>query len=146
MTTIPFLDKIATHLLENYKDQLPNTVIVLPNKRAKVFLIEALKKQVKTNILAPEIISIEDFIQNIAQIRAIDPIELLFEFYQVYLSITDKAHQQSFELFANWAKTLLQDFNEIDRYLLEPSHVLAYLKDIEDIKKWRIDVENKTEL
>jgi hypothetical protein len=33
-------------------------------------------------------------------------------------------------------KTLLQDFNEIDRYLLDPSHVLSYLNDIEDIKKW----------
>lgn len=146
MTTIPFLDKIATHLLENHKDQLSHTVIVLPNKRAKVFLIEALKKQVKTNILAPEIISIEDFVQNIAQIRTIDPIELLFEFYQVYISITDKAHQQSFELFANWAKTLLQDFNEIDRYLLDPAYVLSYLKDIEDIKKWGIEVEDKTPL
>jgi uncharacterized protein Yka (UPF0111/DUF47 family) len=47
-----------------------------------------------------------------------------------------KKNQQSFELFANWAKTLLQDFNEIDRYLLDSSYVLSYLKDIEDIKKW----------
>jgi hypothetical protein len=108
--------------------------------------VEALKKQVDTNILSPEIISIEEFIQDIASIRAIDPIELLFEFYEVYLSITEKSNQQSFELFANWAKTLLQDFNEIDRYLLEPSHVLSYLKDIEDIKKWGIEVENKTQL
>jgi hypothetical protein len=49
-------------------------------------------------------------------------------------------------LFANWAKTLLQDFNEIDRYLLDSSYVLSYLKDIEDIKKWGIEVENKTQL
>lgn len=49
-------------------------------------------------------------------------------------------------MFANWAKTLLQDFNEIDRYLLDPTHVLSYLKDIEDIKKWGIEVENKTAL
>jgi hypothetical protein len=56
------------------------------------------------------------------------------------------ANQQSFELFANWAKTLLQDFNEIDRYLLDSSYVLSYLKDIEDIKKWGIEVENKTQL
>jgi hypothetical protein len=48
-------------------------------------------------------------------------------------------------LFANWAKTLLQDFNEIDRYLLDSSYVLSYLKDIEDIKKWGIEV-NKTQL
>ena len=124
----------------------PDTIVVLPNKRAKIFLIEALKKQVENNILSPEIISIEDFIQDISNIRSIDPIELLFEFYEVYLSITEKSNQQSFELFANWAKTLLQDFNEIDRYLLEPSYVLSYLKDIEDIKKWGIEVENKTQL
>jgi hypothetical protein len=55
----------------------------------------------------------------------VDPIELLFEFYDVYLSVTEKANQQSFELFANWAKTLLQDFNEIDRYLLDSSYVLS---------------------
>lgn len=141
-----FLDKIAQVLVQDYSDKLSNTIVVLPNKRAKIFLIEALKKQVSTNILSPEIISIEDFIQDIAGIRSVDPIELLFEFYEVYLSITEKSNQQSFELFANWAKMLLQDFNEIDRYLLDPSHVLSYLKDIEDIKKWGIEVENKTQL
>jgi hypothetical protein len=73
----------------------------------------------------------------------VDPIELLFEFYDVYLSVTEKANQQSFELFANWAK-LLQDFNEIDRYLLDSSYVLSYLKDIEDIKKWGIEVKINT--
>jgi hypothetical protein len=81
-----------------------------------IFLIEALKKQV-SSIYSLEIISIEDFIQDIAAIRTLDPIELLFEFYEVYLSVTEKSQQQS-ELFANWAKMLLQDFNEIDRYLL----------------------------
>ena len=146
MTEISFLDKIASLLIDNYSTKLSNTIVVLPNKRAKIFLVEALKKQVSTNILSPEIISIEEFIQDIASIRNIDPIELLFEFYEVYLSITEKPNQQSFELFANWAKTLLQDFNEIDRYLLDPSHVLSYLKDIEDIKKWGIEVENKTQL
>lgn len=146
MTNISFLDKIAKVLIDNYSDKLSNTIVVLPNKRAKIFLVEALKKQVSTNILSPEIISIEEFIQDIASIRNIDPIELLFEFYEVYLSVTEKPNQQSFELFANWAKTLLQDFNEIDRYLLDPSHVLSYLKDIEDIKKWGIEIENKTQL
>ncbi len=146
MANITFLDKIAQLLVENYSDRLFDIVVILPNKRAKVFLLEALKKQVKGNIFSPEIISIEDFIQNIASIRSADPIEIVFEFYEVYLAITEKSAQQSFELFANWAKTLLQDFNEIDRYLLDPLHVLSYLKDIEDIKKWGIEVENKTQL
>ena len=146
MTNNSFLDKIASVLLDNYSDSLSNTTVVLPNKRAKIFLIEALKNQIDTSILAPKIISIEEFIQDIASIRNVDPIELLFEFYEVYLSITEIPNQQSFELFANWAKTLLQDFNEIDRYLLVPNHVLSYLKDIEDIKRWGIEVENKTPL
>ncbi|MBC5840295.1 MAG: PD-(D/E)XK nuclease family protein [Flavobacteriaceae bacterium] len=146
MINSSFLDKIAQVLIHDYSDKLSDTIIVLPNKRAKIFLIEALKKRVTTNILSPEIISIEDFIQDIAAIRTVDPIELLFEFYEVYLSVTEKSSQQSFELFANWAKMLLQDFNEIDRYLLDPTHVLSYLKDIEDIKKWGIEVENKTQL
>ena len=146
MTKTTFLDKIAQVIIENYSDDFSNVTVVLPNKRAKVFLIESLKNQVTTNILSPEIIGIEDFIQEIAAIRTIDPIELLFEFYEVYLSITEIVNQQSFELFANWAKTLLQDFNEIDRYLLDPLHILSYLKDIEDIKKWGIEVENKTKL
>ena len=120
--------------------------MILPNKRAKIFLIEALKNQIKNNIICPKIISIEDFIQEISAIRSIDSIELVFEFYEVYLKLTDVKSQQSFDLFANWAKMLLQDFNEIDRYLLDSNHVLSYLKDIEDIKKWGIEVENKTKL
>ena len=120
--------------------------MILPNKRAKIFLIEALKNQIQNNIICPKIISIEDFIQEISTIRSIDSIELVFEFYEVYLQLTDLKSQQSFDLFANWAKMLLQDFNEIDRYLLDPIHVLSYLKDIEDIKKWGIELENKTKL
>ncbi|WKL46419.1 PD-(D/E)XK nuclease family protein [Flavobacterium pectinovorum] len=146
MINSSFLEKIANVIIQNYSAKLAETTIILPNKRAKVFLIEALKKETKHTILSPEIISIEEFVQDVASIRSVDSIELLFEFYEVYLSVTEKQNQQSFELFANWAKTLLQDFNEIDRYLLEPSHVLSYLKDIEDIKKWGIEVENKTKL
>jgi hypothetical protein len=146
MINTSFLEKIAAIVIQDFSAKLAETTIILPNKRAKVFLIEALKKETNKTILSPEITSIEDFVQDVASIRSVDPIELLFEFYEVYLSVTEKQNQRSFELFANWAKTLLQDFNEIDRYLLDPSHVLSYLKDIEDIKKWGIEVENKTKL
>jgi len=146
MVNTSFLQKIASVVIQDFADKLSEITIILPNKRAKVFLIEALKKETSKTIIAPEITSIEDFVQDVASIRSVDSIELLFEFYEVYLSITEKKHQQSFELFANWAKTLLQDFNEIDRYLLDPSHVLSYLKDIEDIKKWGLEVDQKTKL
>ena len=121
-------------------------MIVLPNKRAKVFLLEELKKGIKQNSFAPEIVSIEEFVQDIAGIRSVDSITLLFEFYTLYLSLTATKEQQTFEQFSNWGKTLLQDFNEIDRYLLEPIHVFSYLKDIEAIKRWNLEAEDKTKL
>ncbi|WP_159799291.1 PD-(D/E)XK nuclease family protein [Flavobacterium sp. MK4S-17] len=141
-----FLDKLSAQLVSEYGSSLSGLVIILPNKRARIFLIEALKKQLNSVIFAPEIISIEDFIQDVADVRAVDSIELLFEFYNVYLGLTPKEAQQPFETFANWAKTLLQDFNEIDRYLLNPAHVLSYLKDIEDIKHWSVDVDKHTDM
>ncbi|MBK0369779.1 PD-(D/E)XK nuclease family protein [Flavobacterium agrisoli] len=146
MSNNRFLDKIAKTILELHADKLADLVVVLPNKRAKVFLMEALSLQIQSNILAPKIISVEDFVQEVATIRAIDSIELLFEFFQVYLQITPIERQETFESFANWGKMLLQDFNEIDRYLLNPQHILSYLKDIEDIKRWGVTVENKTQL
>jgi hypothetical protein len=146
MKDASFLDQIARLVVVNYKDSLTDTIIILPNKRARVFLIEALQNQVDGAIFCPEIVSIEDFIQEISNLSIIDPIELLFEFYEVYLSMTEKSEQQSFELFANWGKTLLQDFNEIDRYLLDPTKILTYLDNIKEIEHWSLNAEARTEL
>jgi hypothetical protein len=146
MKSITFLDKLSTVLLAQPENQLSSCTIVLPNKRAKVFLLESIKKELVGTAFAPTIISIEDFIQEISGLRSIDPIELLFEFYEVYLSVTEKSKQQTFDEFATWAKTALQDFNEIDRYLLDPNHVFSYLKDIEALKRWNLEPLNTTKL
>ena len=145
MENTTFLNKLAQLLLKEYTDKLSDTIIILPNRRAKVFLIDALLKQTPITIFAPDIISIEDFVQDIAGIRSIDSVELLFEFYTVYLEITP-TDKESFETFANWAKTLLQDFNEIDRYLLDPDKVLKYLENIKEIEHWSVDVDKRTDL
>ena len=146
MTNHTFLENLVHKLLSDENENISEITIILPNKRAKIFLLEAFKKNLPNFIFAPEITSIEDFIQEIANIRSVDSIELLFEFYTIYLSVTVKEKQQTFEQFSNWAKTLLQDFNEIDRYLLDPKYVFSYLQDIEVIKRWGIEVEDKTTL
>ncbi|MES2487639.1 MAG: PD-(D/E)XK nuclease family protein [Bacteroidota bacterium] len=139
-----FLDKLSAEILKNHGGNLAGVTIVLPNKRARIFLLEALKRQLHGTVFAPNIISIEDFVQNVAGIRSIDAIELLFEFYNIYLGLTPKDKQQNFETFANWGKTLLQDFNEIDRYLLNPDYVLKYLENIQEIEHWAVDVDKRT--
>ncbi len=146
MTNSSFLEQIAEKVIDDHGDSLSTTIIILPNKRAKVFLIDALKKQITTAVFLPQIITIEDFVQKVSGLRLIDPIELIFEFYQVYLKLTKSSDAQSFEVFANWGKTLLQDFNEIDRYLLDPKKILTYLENIKEIEHWSLNEEGKTEL
>lgn len=146
MEKISFLHKIAQQVIHDYGLDFTNCLIVLPNKRARLFLLEAFKDLSDKTFFAPEIISIEDFIGNVAKMDAIMAIEQLFEFYEVYKEITPTEVQQDFEQFGNWAKMLLQDFNEIDRYLLKPSHVFGYLKDIDDINHWSVKTEDHTRL
>ena len=141
-----FLDKLSKQILIDFENNLQDVIIVLPNKRAKVFLLDSLLQQTTKTIFAPQITSIEDLIQEISGIRSIDAIEILFEFYEVYISLTNKEDLLSFPLFANWAKTLLQDFNEIDRFLLDPNFVFSYLKDIEALKRWDLQPKETTPL
>lgn len=145
MKTVTFLERLSAQIKQDYPLNMDDLVVVLPNKRAKIFLLECLKKHYSNSVFAPEIISIEELIQDISGIRSIDSIELLFEFYLVYCEI-ETQQREDFDHFANWAKTLLQDFNEVDRYLLKPSYVFSYLKNIEDIKHWAVDLESRTPL
>lgn len=146
MTETTFLDKLANYIVTEKQYDFSKIVIVLPNKRAKLFLLESFKVHFENFFFAPKILSIEDFIQDISGIRSIDSVELLFEFYEVYSSLTIVENRQNFEQFSNWAKTLLQDFNEIDRYLINPDYVFSYLKDIEVLKRWDLSPADKTEI
>ncbi|MHC5202024.1 PD-(D/E)XK nuclease family protein [Myroides sp. LJL119] len=144
MNTITFLDRLSEQIKLDFPTTMDQLVVVLPNKRAKIFLLENLKKYYSKSVFAPEIISIEELIQEISGIRAIDNIELMFEFYLVYKQI-EKGKAEDFDHFGNWAQTLLQDFNEVDRYLLKPDYVFSYLKNIEDLKHWALDPDQRTE-
>lgn len=66
---------------------------------------------------------------------------LLFEVYKE--SQIDES--DDFASFINWGQTLLQDFNEIDGYLIPAEDILNYLSAIKEINHWSASKE-KTEL
>lgn len=146
MSNTTFLSKLTDELISLYPDTLSDITIVLPSKRARVFLIENIQSKLSKPIFAPTILSIEEFIQDISGLRTVDSMEVLFEFYNVYTSITEKKDVQDFETFSHWAKTAIQDFNEIDRYLLNQKHVFSYLKDVEALKRWDLELNQTTKL
>ncbi len=139
MTPPTYIQLLANEIAAFQQQNNHFPVVVLPNNRAKLFLLHELKKWYQKPIFAPDLLSIEEFISEMAQLKTADELTLLFEFYAVYTAIVEKSQQKSFDYFANWAPTALADFNEIDRYLLNPNEIFDYLKAIDDIKKWGAD-------
>src|SRR5690606_22004868 len=140
-----FLDKIALEIKQQFGNEIADVVVILPNKRSKIFLTHVLKNHIKSTFFAPEIYSIEEMVEQISDVRILGSVELLFEFYKVYEQISPKEEKQDFEQFAPWAKVLLRDFSDIDAYLCEPDKVLQYLKDIKEVEHWSL-AEKKTKL
>ena len=101
-------------------------------KRAGVFVKDTFKTKIVSGFL-PEILTIESFIGQISEISKADAIQLLFHFYAIYCEIEE--HPDAFDVFSSWAFVILQDFNEIDQYLISPESIFTYLKRCTTLKK-----------
>ncbi len=137
-----FLSNVVTDVLKNAN--VDSALFVLPSQRSCLFLKEEFKRQLKTAGFLPEIISIEGYIQKMAGLRMVDSVQLVFEFYQVYLKQTPKDKVEPFESFIHWATTALHDFNEIDSYLVDSHQIFTYLSDVKRMESWLADDEKPT--
>ena len=129
--------------LQNTNQNISDLTFILPSKRSGVFLKHQLSKVVNKTFFAPKILSIEEFVEDISKLKSISNTELLFEFYTIYAKLTNKESLDAFESFSKWAQILLQDFNEIDRYLIPQKNIFNYLSAIQDLKHWSLE-EDKT--
>ncbi|EGV43133.1 PD-(D/E)XK nuclease family protein [Bizionia argentinensis JUB59] len=141
MTT--FIQDVLQDLQKKQVD-IANSTLILPSKRAGVFLKHQLAATLQQPIFSPTIISIEEFVEELSQLKAISNTELLFEFYDTYLDIQKNEKPDSFDAFSKWAQILLQDFNEIDRYLIPQEQIFDYLSDIKELDHWSVDT-NQTD-
>ncbi|SFZ90375.1 PD-(D/E)XK nuclease superfamily protein [Flaviramulus basaltis] len=132
--------------LQNNNTNISKITFVLPSKRAGLFLKHQLPKVINQTVFSPEIISIEEFVEEMSKLKSISNTELLFEFYGTYTNLTKEENRDSFESFSKWAQILLQDFNEIDRYLIPQAKIFDYLGAIKEIESnhWSLD-EKKTD-
>jgi hypothetical protein len=135
-----FISKVVDDILTKHQN-CAHLTFVLPSQRACIFLKEALLQKLKTASFFPKIISIENYIQELADIYLIDNTQLLFEFYEIYLKQLPKSKIEPFETFSHWATIALHDFNEIDSYLVNPEDFFSNLKDVKKLDKW---FQNKT--
>jgi ATP-dependent helicase/nuclease subunit B len=141
---VTFLEETINTIKKEHHN-IADVLFILPSKRAGGFLKNHLRKNNKKTTFSPRIISIEEFIEELSDIKIIDTTELLFKSYQAYLNTPTIQDKEDFEAYSSWALTLLNDFNEIDRHLVEAKPFFSYMSSIKTMEKWGVKNE-KTSL
>lgn len=141
---LPFLKSVAGYIHDNYKDNAEKLCIVLPNKRGALFLKNYLSQAFGKTIWLPTIISTEDLIAELSGLKVLEEIDLICHLYESY-KISYGQGAETFDSFAKWGQLILQDFNEIDRYLADSEQLYENLKDIKEIENWSLGADVLTQ-
>jgi len=135
-----FLESVAQHIHKNYAGDLDSLCVVLPNKRGGLYLKKHLAGILSKPAWIPDIISAEDFIEKISGLPTASELNITFSLYDAYCRVTE-SNAVSFEQFLRWAPQVMQDFNEIDRYLINHQTVFENLREIKEIESWSLAEE-----
>lgn len=135
-----FLEKTVDYLHAKYGDDVSELCIVLPNRRAGLFLKTHFSKKLKKTFWSPEILATEDFVSLLAELEVADSTTLLFELYETVKQV-GKRDIETFDEFSKWGQILLSDLNEIDRYLVDHKQLFGNLKDIKELEAWSLNSE-----
>lgn len=138
-----FIEEVVGNLLDS-DTEISNYIFVLPSKRAGTFLKNSIAKSCKKTMFSPEIYSIETFVEQLAGLNYASSTEQLFALYNSYLATTKETQKDSFLAFSKWGQTILQDFNEIDRYLVATDKIFSHLSAIQEMNTYM--QEEKTQM
>ena len=133
-----FPQQLAVHIKSKNYD-LRSLTIILPSERATKYLAEALLAEYGKPIFSPEITTIDRWVKKHSK-PIIDNTRLLIRLFEMYRE-TDEGRFERFEEFMTWGSMLLNDFDDIDRYMLDYTQVFKNLKAIKELESWKIDDE-----
>ncbi|MGD9993090.1 MAG: PD-(D/E)XK nuclease family protein [Salinivirgaceae bacterium] len=132
-----FLNEVAQWLFNNHRAGFKHIQLVFPNQRSGVFFMHHLKNinignHSKAPFWLPRIHTINEFISEFSKLRLAEPIELLGILYRIYV---DKSKSlESFDDFFSWGETMLRDFNDVDKYLVDPKTIFSNVRALKDME------------
>ena len=135
-----FFETVLDEVYNNI--DLEKTYFVIPNQRSKIFLKKEILKKISSASISPQIFSIDDFIEKIADIKESPRTNQLFYLYESYMMISNKKDFESYTLFRNWANTLLNDINDVDMGMADDTSVY---KDLYEIHKLEAITDQEAE-
>ncbi|MDE5639973.1 MAG: PD-(D/E)XK nuclease family protein, partial [Odoribacter sp.] len=126
-----FLHLLAADLIRKYPS-FEDITIIFPNKRAGLFLAEELSRLIEHPVWMPEIITLSDFILEETGLRKTNDLILTIKLHKAYLQVSDS--QEKFEDFYFWGNMLLNDFDDIDKYLVEAKALFSNLTALKNLE------------
>ena len=137
----PFLQQVA-QCYYTYKD-ISRCCFVFPNRRSMLFFRKYLAEAVSDAashspagevkpLLMPEMMTINDLFYRASSLKAADRVRLLIELYDCYKDLNPKA--EPLDEFMFWGDVILGDFNDLDKYLVDPRQLFANVSDYKNLQ------------
>ena len=139
VATTSFLATIARELLDRYgagpTDELPDVVVVVPTRRAVVYLKNELALALPPGqpLWAPRVVAMEDYMVELAGVQVEEPIALQLLLFDILKDIDTSL---DFDRFVGWSGLLLSDFSNLDQNLANPTQVFEYLSEAKALERW----------
>jgi hypothetical protein len=126
-----FLEYIAHSLYKEFGNTLNRHCLVFPSRRAGLYFLKYLAAGIEKPVWTPSIVTINELFHAQSSLQIAGNEILLFELYKVYCKF--KTPHESFDDFYFWGDMLLNDFDDIDKYMVNASLLFTNVKDIKDI-------------
>ena len=108
---------------------------IFPNRRSQVFFTKYLGEAVKedgTPIVAPKMLTINDFFFRISGNKPADRVNLLLDLYECYKNLNPK--HETLDEFIFWGDVILGDFDDVDKFLVDPVRLFANVTEFKEIQ------------
>ncbi|MCI1779279.1 MAG: PD-(D/E)XK nuclease family protein [Bacteroidales bacterium] len=132
---LEFLRAVARVFSEDMSFDFEKALFVFPNRRSIKFFQKYLGEEfarargIRT-LFSPDTTTISDLFLKLSGLKDIDPIEAQYILYKCYIRFYP---DESFEDFLSWSGMLINDFNDIDKYLIDPEQIFTNIKDLRQL-------------
>ena len=127
----PLLKKIAALYLHEHEKKLADMLFVFPNRRAGLFFLNYLSKEISRPIFAPKTLTVNELFSQLSTLQMADRLSMLFRLYAIYQSLSKK--EETFDKFAYWGEMLLNDFDDVDKYMADARQLFTNVTELKQI-------------
>ena len=129
----PFLQQIASLFYQRYGKNINRLAFVFPNQRSGLFFRKFLSQQSRNPLFSPTILTINELFLRLSDKQPADRIWMLFTLYRIYMRHSHS--DEGFDDFIFWGDMLLNDFDDIDKYLVDANSLFTNIADLQQIDK-----------